>query len=111
MKEYNKKKINGVLILLNWTKLSQKDYDLKHANISNTLYTVKKLFLIIKEEELFDFLKNKYKSVKSCKIIYDSYNNISKGFGFADFSDINEYNLILKNEERLIFKENELIIK
>ena len=47
MKEYNKKKINGVLILLNWTKLSQKDYDLKHANISNTLYTVKKLFLII----------------------------------------------------------------
>ena len=47
MKEYNKKKINGVLILLNWTKLSQKDYDLKHANISNILYTVKKLFLII----------------------------------------------------------------
>ena len=32
MKEYNKKKINGVLILLNWTKLSQKDYDLKYVN-------------------------------------------------------------------------------
>ena len=47
MKEYNKKKINGVLILLNWTKLSQKDYDLKHANISNNLYTVKKLYLIM----------------------------------------------------------------
>ena len=65
----------------------------------------------MKEEELFEFLKKKYKSVESCKIIYDSYNNISKGFGFADFSDVDEYNLILKNEEKLIFKENELIIK
>ena len=127
MKEYNKKKINGVLILLNWTKLSQKDYDLKHANISNNLYTVKKIIFnnfifvlqvyignldpLVEEEELFNFLKNKYKSIKSCKIIYDSYNNISKGFGFADFSDIDEYNSILKNEEKLIFKENELIIK
>ena len=64
-----------------------------------------------KEEELFNFLKKKYKSLESCKIIYDSYNNISKGFGFADFSDVKEYNSILKNNEKLIFKENELIIK
>ena len=51
MKEYNKKKVNGHLILLNWTKLSQKEYDLKHSNISNNLYTVKQFlfnyFLII----------------------------------------------------------------
>ena len=65
----------------------------------------------VKEEELFNFLKKKYKSLESCKIIYDSYNNISKGFGFADFSDVKEYNSILKNNEKLIFKENELIIK
>ena len=45
MKEYNKKKINGVLILLNWTKLSQKEYDLKHANTSNNLYTVKYYYI------------------------------------------------------------------
>ena len=64
-----------------------------------------------KEEELFSFLKEKYKSLESCKIIYDSYNNISKGFGFADFSDVKEYNLILKNNEKLFFKGNELIIK
>jgi RNA recognition motif-containing protein len=56
-------------------------------------------------------LKKKYKSLESCKIIYDSYNNISKGFGFADFNDVKEYNLVLKNNEKLIFKENELIIK
>lgn len=65
----------------------------------------------VEEEELYNFLKKKYKSLESCKIIYDSYNNISKGFGFADFSDIREYNLILKNNEKLIFKDNELIIK
>ena len=65
----------------------------------------------VEEEELYNFLKKKYKSLESCKIIYDSYNNISKGFGFADFSDIKEYNLILKNNEKLIFKDNELIIK
>jgi RNA recognition motif-containing protein len=65
----------------------------------------------VEEEELYNFLKKKYKSLESCKIIYDSYNNISKGFGFADFSDTKEYNLILKNNEKLIFKDNELIIK
>ena len=64
-----------------------------------------------KEEELFFFLKERNKSLESCKIIYDSYNNISKGFGFANFADFNEYNLILKNNEKLIFKGNELIIK
>ena len=47
MKEYNKKKINGHLILLNWTKLSQKEYDLKHSNISNNLYTVKQYFIYL----------------------------------------------------------------
>ena len=47
MKEYNKKKVNGYLILLNWTKLSQKEYDLKHSNISNNLYTVKQYFIYL----------------------------------------------------------------
>ena len=56
-------------------------------------------------------MKKKYKSIESCKIIYDPYNNISKGFGFADFSDIKEYNLILQNKEKIFFKDNELIIK
>lgn len=56
-------------------------------------------------------MKEKFKSLESCKIIYDSYNNISKGFGFADFKDIKEYNIILKNSEKIIFKKNELIIK
>jgi len=65
----------------------------------------------VQEDELYSFLKKKYKSLESCKIIYDFYNNISKGFGFADFNDIKDYNLILKNNENLKFKENQLIIK
>ena len=51
------------------------------------------------------------KSIISCKIIYDSYNNISKGFGFVDLSDIEEYNSILKCTEKFIFKDKPLIIK
>ena len=65
----------------------------------------------IKEEELFSFLKNKIKSIISCKIIYDSYNNISKGFGFVDLSDYDEYNSILKNKEKIVLKDKSLIIK
>ena len=63
------------------------------------------------EEELFSFLKNKFKSVISCKIIFDTFNNISKGFGFADLSDVDEYNSILKNKEKIILKDKILIIK
>ena len=65
----------------------------------------------IKEEELFSFLKNKIKSIISCKIIYDSYNNISKGFDFVDLSDYDEYNSILKSKEKIVLKDKSLIIK
>ena len=64
-----------------------------------------------KEEELFSFLKERYKSLESCKIIYDSYNNISKGFGFVDLSDYDEYNSILKSKEKIVLKDKSLIIK
>ncbi len=63
------------------------------------------------EEELLSFLKNKFKSVISCKIIFDTFNNISKGFGFADLTDVDEYNSILKNKEKIILKDKILIIK
>ena len=63
------------------------------------------------EEELLSFLKNKFKSVISCKIIFDTFNNISKGFGFADLSDVDEYNSILKSKEKIILKDKILIIK
>ena len=43
--------------------------------------------------------------------MYDSYNNISKGFGFVDLSDYEEYNSILKNKEKIILKNKTLIIK
>ena len=65
----------------------------------------------VKEDELLSFLKNKFKSIISCKIIYDSYNNISKGFGFVGLSNINEYNSILKNKEKMLLRDKPLIIK
>jgi hypothetical protein len=65
----------------------------------------------ITENELLSFLKTKFKSVYSCKIIFDTYNNISKGFGFADLTNIDEFNSILRNKEKLVLKNKQLIIK
>lgn len=65
----------------------------------------------ITENELLSFLKTKFKSVCSCKIIFDTYNNISKGFGFADLTNIDEFNSILRNKEKLVLKNKQLIIK
>ena len=102
LKEYNKKNINGHVLKLNWTKLIQKNFNFKYNDNSkenvNKTYTVyiSNLAPDAKEEELYNYLKKKFNSLISCKIIYDSYNNISKGFGFADFSDIKEYNLTIK---------------
>lgn len=56
-------------------------------------------------------LKSKYNSIESCKIIYDNFTYISKGFGFADFSNIEEYNNAISNESPLILHGHELIIK
>ena len=123
LKDYNGKIVNGHLLKLNWTKLNTKNIkDKKESKI----YTVIKILIIyilfvqlyignldieIKEEELLSILKSKFKSVVSCKIIYDLYNNISKGFGFVDLSDINEYNDILKSKEKIIIRGKQINIK
>lgn len=65
----------------------------------------------VKEEELLKLLKSKYNSVESCKIIFDNFFNISKGFGFADFSNIDDYNNALNNVPPLVLHNRELIIK
>ena len=117
LKEYNKKNINGHVLKLNWTKLIQKNVNFKYNDTAkdnvNKIYTVyiSNLAPDAKEEELYNYLKQKFNSLISCKIIFDSHNCISKGFGFADFSDIKEYNFILKNNKKFIFKDKELTIK
>ena len=62
------------------------------------------------EEELTTFFKNEFSSVKSSKIIRDS-NGKSKGFGFINLQDFNEYMGLLKLDRPLIFKGQILIIK
>lgn len=52
LKEYDKKKINGHLLKLNWTNLGQKNYNSKHSNNKNNdtskenkiIYTVRIIF-------------------------------------------------------------------
>ena len=124
------KKINGHQLRLNWTKhrnikkinnVNDNRNDSNNNTVNNIYHIIFILLNIqlyvgnldgnIKEEELLSFFKNKFKSVVSCKIIYDSINNISKGFGFVSLSDNEEYNSILKNKEKIILKDKPLIIK
>lgn len=51
-------------------------------------------------------------SLKSSKIIYDSYNGNSKGFGFIQVEKYEDYkNIFNINKDLLIFHNKTLIIK
>ena len=82
LKEYNKKNINGHVLKLNWTKLIQKNVNFKYNDTAkdniNKIYTVyiSNLAPDAKEEELYNYLKQKFNSLISCKIIFDSHNCI-----------------------------------
>ena len=65
----------------------------------------------IDETQLTNFLKKKYISVLSSKIIKDSFNGKSKGFGFVNLSDYNEYMKLLKLDTPIILGGKMLTIK
>ena len=65
----------------------------------------------IDETQLTNFLKKKYISVLSSKIIKDSSNGKSKGFGFVNLSDYNEYMQLLKLDTPIILGGKMLTIK
>ena len=65
----------------------------------------------IDETQLINFLKKKYISVLSSKIIKDSFNGKSKGFGFVNLSDYNEYMQLLKLDTPIILGGKMLTIK
>lgn len=98
------------MLSLNWAKQNSyiKNND---KEIENTIYTayVGNLDNSTEEEELTTFFKNEFSSVKSSKIIRDS-NGKSKGFGFINLQDFNEYMGLLKLDRPLIFKGQILII-
>lgn len=64
-----------------------------------------------KETDLFEFLKNSFPSVISCKIIYDLHSGISKGYGFVYLTDSDEYYRLIKNETPIIFNGKKLYVK
>ena len=79
-------------------------------NICYTIY-VGNLDISIDELELTNFFKKKYLSILSSRIIKDSSNGKSKGFGFINLSDYNEYMQLLKLETSLILGGKMLNIK
>ena len=66
---------------------------------------------LIDEDELTNFFKKHYLSILSSKIIRDSTNGKSKGFGFVNLSDYHEYTKILKFNKNIIFHGQVLTIK
>lgn len=58
-----------------------------------------------------NFFKKHYLSILSSKIIRDSTNGKSKGFGFVNLSDYYEYTKLLKFNKNIIFHGQVLTIK
>ena len=63
------------------------------------------------ENELTQFFKKDYFSVLSSRIIKDSFSGKSKGFGFLNLSNYNEYMKLLNLNKPIILKGKILIIK
>jgi len=61
---------------------------------------------------LTKFFQQTFKSVVSSRIIRDSSNGKSRGFGFVNFTKFDEYNDLLKhNKDALYYKGKILTIK
>ena len=66
----------------------------------------------IDETELIRFFKNQeFHSIISGKVIKDSFNGKSKGFGFLHLSNYKEYQNILNLNKLIILKGKILMIK
>ena len=63
------------------------------------------------ENELTEFFKKEFVSVLSSRIIKDSFSGKSKGFGFLNLSNFNEYMKLLNLNKPLIHKGKILTIK
>ena len=66
---------------------------------------------MINENELTNFFQKEFLSVLSSKIIGDSTSGKSKGFGFVNLSDYNEYMKLLKYNKPIIIRSQILTIK
>ena len=115
IREYKNRIINGQLLSLNWARINtnnvnNNDKENTNNNIYYTVY-VGNLNLSIDELELTNYFKKKYLSVLSSRIIKDSSNGKSKGFGFVNLSDYNEYMQLLKLDTPIILGGKMLTIK
>lgn len=63
------------------------------------------------ENELTEFFKKEFLSVLSSRIIKDSFNGKSKGFGFVNLTNYDEYIQLLNLNRPIILKGKILTIK
>ena len=70
------------------------------------------LDISITEKELTSYFRKSFPSVFSSRIIRDSINGKSRGFGFVNCTDYDDYNDLLKyNKDSLYFRGKLLTIK
>jgi len=119
IKEYNNKKINGHLFCLNWAKnnYNKNNKENKEKEISNSDNQNNKYFTIyvgnldisIDEQELTKCFQKTFKSVVSSRIIRESNSGKSRGFGFVNFTNFDEYNELLKHRKDSLYLKGRIL--
>ena len=115
LEKYNGVKLNDFELKLNKVNKNKKEkgnLNIKNNDLNNkfAIY-VGNIPKDINSEELKLYFKNEYPSVINSKIIVDSNTKNSKGFGFVYFSNIYDFQKILKNKGQKYLKGNLLTIK
>ena len=109
------------MLILNWAKTNsiniinnekEKSSETSYHTVSSKMIFVGNLDESIDETELIRFFKNqKFHSIISSRVIKDSFNGKSKGFGFLNLSNYKEYQYLLNLNKLIILKGKILMIK
>ena len=112
LEKFNGLKLNNLILNLKRVIPKKKENN-KEQNDLNKKYTiyVGNIPKDITNEQLKNYFKHDFQSVVSSKIIYDSLTKTSRGFGFVDFLNINDYQKALSGKNQKILKGNVLNIK
>lgn len=106
----NGKRLKDFVIKLNWVNQKSKDQPLQQLQKKYTIY-VGNLDKSVKSEELKHFFKEDYSSVISAKVIYEPLTQTSKGYGFVDFLNYDEYQHILNSKSIRTLRNVPITIK
>ena len=93
---------------LNWGKDNT-----KYTKKTNKVYTlyISNIDENVDDDELFDYFKEKYDSVKSAFVVYNQVTDESRGFGFLNVLNYIDSLDILRNNKPFYLRNRKLVIK